>query len=213
MKRFAFLFALAFGLTTTAQAQLGSAPTNGSPADATNLTMTSYNQGIFSGALQSASSQDVDLNIVEYVHVQLLDESTASISVAPGGSGSNQVRVDNDLRYATNYAPGTAQVLVDVTGAQADFDELNFLVRTRLFGSNTVTVEDIATGGSAGDLALPWPGVFEWNYGNSSTKAPTVFADNFGQVVAVAPIRYDITVSDVALEGDRDFTVDFTITP
>lgn len=51
-----------------------------------------------------------------------------------------------------------------------------------------------------------------WRYDNFG-KGPQVFANGFGQVVAVAPIRYDITVSDVALQGTRDFTVEFTIAP
>ncbi len=167
-------------------------------------------QGAYFGAVQGSSSQAVALTIEPFSHVQLLNEGDATLTVDPGGSGNNQVQYNNVLRYGTNRAVSEDnEVLVNVLSpnGSADFDELNFLVRTRLFGTNTVNVLDIAQGGSAGYFHGAY-GAF--NYGNYGTNE-RLFIQQFGQVVAEVPIRYDITVSDVAVQGDRDFDVTFTI--
>lgn len=155
------VLAAALAFTGTASAQTYQpAPTSGNTvANPSQLTMSTYNQGVYAGALQSSASQDVSIAIAPYSHVQLLSAASVSRTIAPGGSGNNQTLIDNDLRYATNRAVAennTISVNVTSPQGQAAFDELNFLVRTRLWGGGpTVVVEDIAQGGSAGAFHGP----------------------------------------------------------
>ena len=151
------------------------------------------------------------LDIEGYVHVNLLDASSKSATIAPGGSGNNFARIDGDLRYATNHADATVSATVTEMGVPAgteNFDEMYFDIATRLFGSNTLTVEDLGDNGSTGTFNF-----LRWQGGSATSGDTKTFVENFGEVVAIVPIRYDIVVSDVALEGQRQFEVEFTIAP
>ena len=178
---------------------------NGTNIDTSYDPGTVANQGVyFATAPQQTASQDVSVAITPYSHVNLLNTAAANVTVTPGGTGNNQVRIDNSLRYATNR---------DVTEGNAEFDELNFLVRSRAFSPTTGTqtvIEDIATDGSKGTVGGPFG---DRIFTMSNNGIDRDFITGFGQVVAVEAIRYDITVSDVAQQGTRNFDVTFTISP
>lgn len=169
-------------------------------------------QGVFyETAPASSAAQDVTLDIEGYVHVNLLDASSKSATIAPGGTGNNFARIDGDLRYATNHADATVSATVTEAGVPAgteNFDEMYFDIATRLFGSNMLTVEDLGDNGSTGTFNF-----LRWQGGSAASGDTKTFIENFGEVVAIVPIRYDIVVSDVALEGQRQFDVEFTIAP
>lgn len=190
---------------------------NGTNIDTSYDPGTVANQGVyFATAPQQTASQDVSVAITPYSHVNLLNTAAANVTVTPGGTGNNQVRIDNSLRYATNRdvkEGNVVQVRVDGASGSAEFDELNFLVRSRAFSPTTGTqtvIEDIATDGSKGTVGGPFG---DRIFTMSNNGIDRDFITGFGQVVAVEAIRYDITVSDVAQQGTRNFDVTFTISP
>jgi hypothetical protein len=209
MKNILALLAFAFFAVGTTQAQ--NAP-DISYVGGNNGAISYTYQGVYSEtAPASAAAQDVTLDITGYSHVNLLDASSKSATIAPGGTGNNFARIDGDLRYATNFADATVSATVTELGVPAgteNFDEMYFDVATRLWGSNQVTVEDMGDNGSTGTFNF-----LRWRGGDANSGDVKTFVENFGEVVAIVPIRYDIVVSDVALEGQRQFEVEFTIAP
>jgi hypothetical protein len=132
------------------------------------------------------------------------------MDLAPGGNGQNKAATTGQLRYATNYADRTVDVSVtetSVDASAADFDELYFAVRPNN-AAPTVT-EDIGDNGSLGTMTS----YLKWEGGSDQSGDVKTFISNFGEVVAIAQIRYEVVVSDVALAGTRSFDVEYTIAP
>lgn len=166
-------------------------------------------QGVyFATAPQASAVQTVNVGIDGYTHLNVVGNSALSMTLAPGGNGQNKATTTGELRYATNFADRTVDVTVTEAalpdGSAADFDEVYFVVRS----NGASIIEDMGDDGSAGTTTY-----LKWEGGRARSGDTKTFLSNFGEVVAIAPIRYEIVVSDVALEGQRTFDVEYTIAP
>lgn len=166
-------------------------------------------QGVYyATAPQATATQTVDVTIDGYTHLNIVGSPSLSMNLAPGGNGQNKAATTGELRYATNFADRSIDVTVTEAslpdGSAADFDEIYFAVRS----NGASQVEDMGDDGSVGAMTY-----LKWEGGRDQSGDTKTFLSNFGEVVAIAPIRYEVVISDVALEGQRTFDVEYTIAP